>query len=176
MSVLLAVVLMLLAAGGGARAETLSVHDPVGDDPTDGPVLDITGLEVDNRDHAIVTEVSFVQTGRGFFLVMLKARSKRSTDLMAVSSNHRPRRGDVNRVVTREGIQPCPRLRVRWDDARATVRVRLPASCVVVHGYDEVRAKVFTEIVVDQDFAPQGPPKPDADEPTWRWTRWIGRG
>lgn len=170
------VALLVLLATGAARAEQITVHDPVGDDPTLGPVLDITRLQVADRDRAIVTKVSFVTAGRGFFMVMLKVRDDTSTEVMAVSSDHRPGRGDVNRVLTTDGVQPCPRLRVAWDHERDTVRVRLPASCVVLSDHGSVKAKVFTEITVDQDFAPQGPPKPHADEPTWRWTRWIERG
>lgn len=175
LSVLVALV-VLLATGGAARAEQITVHDPVGDDPTNGPLLDITGMRVANRDKAIVTNVSFVQAGHGAVVVMLKVRNKTSSEVMSVLSHHRPHRGDVNAVSTRDGLVPCPDLRVMWDHQRDTVRFRLPASCVVLDDYDEIKERVFTELVVDQDFAPQGPPKPDADEPTWRWTRWIDRG
>lgn len=159
------------------EAARYAVADPRGDDPTNGPVLDITRLRVNSRDHQVVVEVSFVQAGRGYLVVLLQERDEpRSASLTGVSSHHRPRRGDINGVGNQDGAQSCPHLSVGWDHERDTAIIRLPSNCVDGGEYGDLRVKVFTELVVDQDFAPQGPPRPHADEPTWRWTPWVARG
>lgn len=172
------VVAMSLSSAMSTQAEAApyAVTDPRGDDPTNGPVLDITRLRVNNREHKLVVEVGFVQAGRGDLIVTMYKRGETPGLGTGIISHHRPRRGDINQVGTADGFQPCDGLSVAWDHRIDTATVRVPPSCIDGGDYGDVRVRVLTELVVDQDFAPQGPPRPNADEPTWRWTPWIARG
>ena len=165
-----------LVAWSPASAAQHIAADPRGDDPTNGPVLDITRLRVNNRDRKLVVEVRFVRAGRGDLIVTLYKRGETPGYGTGIVSHHRPRRGDINQVGTRDGIQECDGLSVVWDHTRDTATVRVPPTCIDGGDYGDLKVRVLTELVVDQDFAPQGPPKPNADEPTWRWTPWIARG
>jgi hypothetical protein len=159
-----------------ADAAGFVVTDPVGEDPTNGPVLDITRLRVNNRDRKLVVEVTFVRAGRGDLIVTLYGRGETPGEGTGIVSKHRPRRGDVNQMGTRDGILPCDGLSVVWDHESDTATVRVPPRCIDDGDYGDLRVRVLTEIVVDQDFAPDGPPLPDADQPSWRWSPWIPRG
>jgi len=177
--VLLALVLVLsfgLVAWSPVQAAQYAVNDPRGDDPTNGPVLDITRLRVNNREHKLVVEVGFVRAGRGDLIVTLYKRGETPGYGTGIVSHHRPRRGDINELGTRDGIQPCDGLSVVWDHARDTATVRVPPTCIDDGDYGDLKVRVLTELVVDQDFAPQGPPQPDADQPSWRWSPWVARG
>lgn len=164
------------AAWTPVQGAQYTVADPRGDDPTNGPVLDITRLRVNNRARKLVIEVTFVRAGRGDLIVTLYKRGETPGLGTGIISHHRPRRGDINQVGTRDGIQQCDGLSVVWDHARDTATVRVPPSCIDSGDYGDLRVRVLTELAVDQDFAPQGPPKPHADEPSWRWSPWVARG
>lgn len=163
-------VAVLSAVAAPAQAERIKVKDPEGD-TYDGRRLDITGVEVRNRDHAVVTKVSFVQAGRGDLVLLFQARGDSRRDFARVISHHRPKRGDINVLDTADGVQTCDGLRVRWDHGADSARVRLPSRCFRGGDYGAVHVRVLTEIVVDQDYY-----APSADAENWRWTPWVARG
>src|SRR5687768_16981457 len=93
-----------LSLAGTALADGLAIDDPAGDG-LKGKRLDITSLQVANRDHAIVVEVSFVQAAAGDLGIWLHARGTERNEVALVASVHRPERGDRNFVRTKEGVQ-----------------------------------------------------------------------
>lgn len=163
--VLITVLLLPLAA---ATAQTISIDDPAGDG-LKGRKLDITSVKVANRDHSIVTRVSFVRAAVGDLAIYYGARGDRRTDVARVVSVHRPR-GTTNTFETVDGAQPCTRLSVTWNHDNDTVTVRLPSRCFRAGNYGAVHVRVITEIGSDADIAPKN------SAGGWRWTRWVRRG
>ena len=131
--------------------------------------LDITSIKVANRDHAIVSTVTFVRAVRGDLGIRYWARGEKRRDMALVFNKHRPR-GDNTSLLTIDGEESCRALTVTWDHEADVVKVRLPSRCFREGDYGAVRVKVITEIGSDADFAPK-----DADG-DWRWTDWISRG
>jgi hypothetical protein len=157
-------------ASGPALARTVTVSDPAGDG-LQGHRLDITGLKVANRDHAIVTTVSVVRVVHGDVAVYIQARGDRRSAGVVVASFHRAR-GDKNELLTSQGAQKCAGLGATWSDVTDRVQLRLPSGCFDHGNYGAVEVKVITETNggEDADFAPNGP------KGRWRWTDWISRG
>ena len=106
----------LLAVPSAALAGTLHVDDP-DDDGLKGRTLDITSLQIGNRDHAIIIQVSFVRVAFGDLAVYIQARGDRRRDLAVVISRHRARQ-DADQLITVDGTQRCRGLSVRWDHRR----------------------------------------------------------
>lgn len=148
-----------LVAWSPVQAAHYAVTDPRGDDPTNGPVLDSTRLRVNNREHKLVVQVGFVRAGRGDLIVMLYKRGETPGYGTGIISRHRPRRGDINEVGTRNGIKPCKGLSVVWDHTRDTATVRVPPSCIDEGDYGDLKVRVLTELVVDQALRAAGPAK-----------------
>jgi hypothetical protein len=130
--------------------------------------VSITSVTVSNRPHAIVTRVRFVEATYGYFAVFYRARGHERLDRVRLGSDHR-RRGDTNVLDTADGPMECPRVAVTWDHAHNTVVARLPSRCFLHGDYRRIGVQVLTEIVVDADYAPDGP----TGRPLW--TRWVGR-
>ncbi len=133
----------------------MRVTDPAGDG-LKGHRLDITAVQLANRDHAIVITISVVRVAYGDLGVGIKARGDSTKETAAVTSVHRSG-GDTNRLFTIEGDQQCKGLRVRWNPTTDHVRVRVPSRCVDGGDYGAVAVKAIFEIGSDADFAPKGP-------------------
>jgi hypothetical protein len=159
---------LLLIVTGVAQAETQHVEDPAGNG-LKGRALDITTVKVANRDHAIVTKVSFVRAAHGDLYVRFLARGEKRRTMAAVGSIHRAR-GDKNRLLTIDGVQECKGLRVSWDHESDYARIRVPSHCLLDGDYGAVKTKVITEIGSDADLAPKD------ESGNWRWTGWVSRG
>lgn len=154
-----------------AQAGRLEVVDPSGDTYSGGSLLDITTVIVRNLDRALVTKVLFERAGKGDLIVHFQTDGEPDRVLAAVVSRHRPKRGDRNSFAATDGTDSCDGLRVSWNHERDLATIRLPSTCLAQGDYDDVRARVLTEIVVDQDVYA---PNPGARG--WPWTRWVARG
>lgn len=160
----------LLALSAPAQAQHLRVTDPAGDAAQPG--LDVTGVSVQNRDHAIVTVIHFVHDRRGRVVLFLRTRDTPYAQI--VVSTHRPLGRDRTFLL---GEASCPGLSGNWDRTAATVRLRLPARCVLHGAYGAVAASVLIEGIgshsgADIDYAPDRPER----RPGLRYTEWIPRG
>jgi hypothetical protein len=158
----------MVLVSGSALAQTVSVSDPAGDG-LKGHRLDITEVKVANRDHAIITTISFVRVAHGDLGVAMKARGDRRKQLVGVTSVHRAS-GDTNLFRTFAGVQKCKGLSVTWDATTNRVRVRVPSRCLDNGNYGALKVKAITEIGSDADVAPKDP------KGNWRWTEWASRG
>ncbi len=151
------------------QAQTITVADPAGD--TAGPGLDITGVTLLNRDHAVVTKITFSDDHPDDVLVFLKTRDGR---LSGVVSRHRRHGQDRVFMLGNSAAHPgCHRLTSDWNRSAATVTLRLPSRCLLLGDYGAVRGEVLIEgrhSGADVDAAPQ---KPNGD-PTY--TDWVPRG
>lgn len=163
-----ALLALLLMTPGAVNAETEVLQDPAGDGLKE-EALDITTLEVANRDHAIVTTVSFVRAARGDLAVWVKARGEGRRTMIGVASIHRAHR-DRTILLAIDGEQQCKGLKATWDHETEEARVRLPSRCFLGGDYGAVKIKVITEIGSDADLAPK-----DASG-DWSWTGWVARG
>jgi hypothetical protein len=65
----------LVLASGPAIGQTLRFDDPAGDGQK-GTHLDITSIKVANRDHVLVTTISFVKVAAGDLAVGFKQRGR----------------------------------------------------------------------------------------------------
>jgi len=149
-----------------AQAAELEISDPAGDAPT--ARLDITTVSVRNNDHAVVIDTAFVKVATGFFLIQLVDRDGNRAD---IGSFHRPRGNDKNILTVGNKVRTCKGLRVSWDHEADTARVRLPSKCYLGGDYGAIRTRLFTEVVEDNDFAPNG-----QNGGRWQWSEWISRG
>jgi hypothetical protein len=166
-----ALVLVVVLAGlsaPAAQAETVRADDPAGDG-LKGRRLDVTSVQVDNRDHAMVVTVDFVRAAYGDLGIRLATRSDRLRDMAGVFARHWAR-GDHVELGTVDGTQPCPGLTADWDDEAESATVRVPSRCFRDGGYGAVRIKVITEIGSDADLAPDG------RHGGWRGTPLVSRG
>lgn len=167
LALITATALLSVGLAAPAQAARVDVSDPAGDAPLRR--LDFTDITVRNKDHALVVDLSFVQVSGGFLLIEFKDRDGHRA---AISSHHRPQRGDVNRFGTRkDGVQDCAGLQVTWDHAQDTAHVRLPSRCYRDGNFGALATRFFTEVGQDNDFAPNG-----NNGARWRWSRWIARG
>ncbi|MDZ5620345.1 hypothetical protein [Nocardioides bizhenqiangii] len=159
------------AAASPAHAGRLEVADPSGDTYNGSSLLDITTVVVRNLDSAIVTKVHFGRAGTGDLIVHFQTDGEPDRVLAAVVSHHRPTRGDRNSFAATDGTEGCDGLRVSWNHDLDLATIKVPSRCLAQGDYDEVRVRVLTEIVVDQDVYA---PNPGARG--WPWTRWVPRG
>lgn len=166
--VALALTAVVVGAPPAARAATIRIGDP-DRDGQQGAALDITSVRLSNNDHAVVTEIAFRRVTAGDLALYYRPVGSGGEDVVQVVSRHRGR-GDRNYVATLDGRQPCGGLRVTWDDARDTARVRLPATCLRGGDYGALRTRIITEIGADADLAPSTP------RGAWPWSRAVGRG
>lgn len=154
---LLAATSLLLAVP--AHAATGALDDPAGDAAKRG--LDVTRAVLDNGDDALVVRVRFEEVRRGDVIVSVDPRGGSGLRLL---SRYRPGEESRDRVLpyafTDSGDEPapdtdCAGFRVRWNDERDVVRLRLPADCLQGGDYEDVRFAVLTERRSgDADFAP----------------------
>ena len=150
----LPVSLLLISSAAPAQAASTSFTDPAGDGDA-GARLDITDSVLRNRDRQIVVETSYVQVSRGALIVFLQARNVKGT--IRVVSRHRPHGEDVIFLLNRRGQrQECAGLRLNWDAAADTSRMRLPSHCFHAGDYGALRMFLLTEVNggSDADFAP----------------------
>jgi hypothetical protein len=165
----LALLLASLTNVAPAAAAQRHISDPAGDGEY-GPRLDITLVQLQNRDHSILVRISFVRTSySGSLAVFYLGRGDRYRDMVRVAIGHR-RGGDKSRVDTVHGREPCKGLRVTWSDRADTADIRLPASCFHSGQYGSVAIRVLTEFTVDADYAPEGP------RGNLVWSAWTRRG
>jgi hypothetical protein len=119
-----------------AEAEQLTITDPAGDARAGG--LDITGVHIRNRDHAIRTTVLFVRDHPGWVIVAVKVRQG---PLLRVVSRHRASGPDKVMLINRRGREvQCGGLTSTWDRSAATVQLRLPSGCVRDGNYGAIRS------------------------------------
>ena len=157
-----------LAMAVPADADRVTATDPAGD-ASMGQALDVTSIRVVNRDHTIVTVVSFARATRGDLGIRYQARGDKRGAWAVVFSRHRAH-GTRTWFGQYEEVQRCKGIRVSWDHAADTARVRLPSRCFREGDYGAVRAKVITEIGMDADLAPKNAAG------AWTWTPWADRG
>lgn len=157
-----------------ANGQVVSAADPSGDSFTGESRLDIVNVGLENRRHAVVSVTSFSDVGRGDLILELDARATRAVPDVRIVSKHRPRKDDLDVFETRAGVLNCKGFRVTWDDAANSASIRVPARCLLKGRYGRIRARVLTELVVDQDYAPETV-SPDSEEPDWAWTSWARR-
>jgi hypothetical protein len=159
----------LLALSAPAQARSILVGDPAGDAAGPRPGLDITSVAFHNRDRAVVVDLSFVRDRRGVVIVALRTRQHRMAAVV-VSKHHRTG-PDTAFVVGHK--TSCRGLTSAWDRTAATLRLRVPAGCVLRGNYGAVRAWALIERLhdgADVDYAPQTPNGNIA------YTDWIPRG
>jgi hypothetical protein len=119
-----------------AEAEQLTIADPAGDAQAGG--LDITGVHIRNRDHAILSTVTFVRDRPGLVIAAVKVRRG---PFLRVVSEHRSSGADSVVLVNRRGREvPCGGLTSEWDRSAATVQLRLPSRCVNDGNYGAIRS------------------------------------
>lgn len=161
----------IILSASPAQARQLTVTDPAGDTSTPG--LDITSAQVRNRDHAIITTVSFVRDVRGNLIVALTARNGSG---LRVVYERRPAGTDRTFVLpgsfARTAGSFCQGVSGEWNARSRSVTLRLPSRCLDGGDYGAVRAAVLTENRGggDVDFAPE---KDNGDIGS---TAWIPRG
>jgi hypothetical protein len=158
----------LVLASGPAIGQTLRFDDPAGDGQK-GTHLDITSIKVANRDHVLVTTISFVKVAAGDLAVGFKQRGRGPRGEAVVTSLHRTR-GDKNALYTVAGAVRCKGFRVTWDATLSRVRVRIPSRCITDGDYGAIKVQALAEIGSDADFAPKTP------KGNWGWTDWVSRG
>ena len=151
-----------------ATAEQVTATDPAGDG-AHGQRLDITSIQVKNRDHAIVTVISFARATRGDLGVRFQTRDDRRREWAVVFTRHRFR-GDRTSYGQYGELQPCRGLTVVWDHEADTARVRLPSRCFREGDYGAVHVKAITELGSDADLAPKNAAG------RWVWTPFASRG
>jgi hypothetical protein len=154
----------IFAAAAPASAERLPVDDPARDIPQRG--LDITRAVFANRDHVVVSRLTFTEDRPGTVIVKVGARHGSA---VYVISQHR-RTGPDNTFL--EGGERCRGLSSSWDRDAALLRLRLPARCLDGGNYGAVHHWALTEARDggDIDAAPQD------SEGELSVTDWISRG
>lgn len=169
---LLAAVLLTccaVLASGTAVAQTVSFSDPAGDG-LKGTHLDMTSIDVANRDHVIVITISFVKVSHGDLLLSIKQRGQAPSRQAGVTSSHRAR-GDKNRLYGSTGVEKCKGFKVTWEAALSRVRVRVPSRCLTHGDYGAIKTQAATSVGgFTADAAPKTP------KGKWGWTDWVSRG
>jgi hypothetical protein len=147
--------LLLVAPATPAQAASVSFTDPAGDSDSAGSRLDILGVVLDNRDHRIVIETSYVRVSRGRLSVFLRARNTEGRRFHVVSLHHPNVQQDHNFLVDgkagKEEVVPCAGLRVTWSAEADTSRISLPSKCFHNGNYGAVRIPFM---FADADQAP----------------------
>jgi hypothetical protein len=149
----------LVVGQAPADADGLGFTDPVGDDSGG---LDITSVSLDNRAHAIVTEVQVDRSRAGHLIVSIDRRHGVGRSILVL----RNRDGDVRASLRRGSFFDaasfakvrCAGLDVSWDQGTDTVAMTMPARCMDHGDYGRVRFSVLTEKPDsgDSDYAPDG--------------------
>jgi hypothetical protein len=144
---------VLAGAPAPANADGVGLSDEAGDASGNG--LDFTSVALENKAHAVVTEMSFVEDHRGKVIVGIYARGQ---GMVATVGSFHKREGD-DRVVLFVGGEKtaCDGLTSTWDRDAAELRLRLPAGCLLDGDYTDVRTWFLTEPLrdgADVDFAP----------------------
>jgi hypothetical protein len=114
---------LLTTVTSPAEAELLAI---AGDAQAGG--LDITGVHIHNRDHAILGTMTFVRDRPGWVIAAVKVR--RGTPLRVVSKHRASGQHKVVLVNRRGSEVACGGLTSEWDRSAATVQWRLPSRCV----------------------------------------------
>lgn len=161
----------MLTIAAPAHADQVTVTDPAGD--AAGRGLDITTVDVRNRDRAVIAVVGFRRATRGDIIVGVRARGGAGVRIV---NEHRPQGEDRTYVIRgslKRGVDEdtCPGATTVWDLEARTATLRLPSRCLDEGNYGAVRAAVLTEQDAgDVDSAPERA----NGEPSY--TGWIDRG
>jgi hypothetical protein len=161
----------MLTIAAPAHADQVTLTDPGGD--SHGSGLDITTVDVRNRDSAVVAVVGFRRVTRGDIIVGVRARGGAAVRII---NEHRPQREDRTYVIRgslRRGVEgdTCPAASTVWDLEARTATLRLPSRCLDGGNYGAIRAAVLTEQDAgDVDWAPE---RANGEIGT---TAWIDRG
>ncbi len=164
--------LALLAVAAPAQAQHVTVVDAAGDasgDPSQPPGLDITSVNFANHDHAIITTLTFTRDRTGTIIVAVKARDHGV--VAVVVSKHRRQGPDRTFEF---GHAACNGLSSDWNRTAATLRLRLPARCVLNGNYGAIKSWALIEGLhdgADVDYAPES-----RDGSNIAYTDWIPRG
>lgn len=144
------------------------MSDPSGDGEA-RKLLDITAVDVRNRDHAIRTTVTFRRAGRGDLIFLVQARGEKRGQWAHIVNRHRPRKADETTLAGGPVDPECSGVSVHWSDQSATLS--LPSGCFHSGDYGAIHLRVLTEQgAIDVDYYAE----PGAA--TWQWTPWISRG
>jgi hypothetical protein len=133
------------------------------------PGLDIRGMSFANRDHAIVTTLTFKRDRRGVALVGIRTRRGKLTT--TIESRHR--RHGLDHTFVQQGA-PCKHVTARWQRRPAQVTIRLPARCLHKGDFGALRMASATTLLSNDsraiDYAPQ------RRDGSVLFTDWIPRG
>jgi hypothetical protein len=160
----------LLVLPTAAEAQSVVVLDRAGD--TGQPGLDVTSARFGNRDHAIVTTLTFTVDRPGTVIVAIGTRDRRIAAVIG-SRHHRQGQDRVSLFNPRGAARRCAGLSSEWKRPSATLQIRLPARCVSRGNYGAIRAWVLAEPLHsggDVDYAPE-----DA-RGDLAFTEWLPRG
>ncbi|CAA9395611.1 MAG: hypothetical protein AVDCRST_MAG32-2606 [uncultured Nocardioides sp.] len=157
-----------------AHAEGVTFDDPQGD--ASGRGGDIVRTTVRNLDRAVVVKVQLAGAVRSDVIVSVDPRGASGVRLISDYRGDRPTRSFVlpgafsDRRPGRSDAD-CGGLRVRWNDDRDTVVMRLPSRCLQGGDYGAIRLAVLTENGTgDADSAP-APERGDIGS-----SAWVSRG
>ena len=161
-----AATLTLVAAPAPANADGVGLSDDAGDAAGNG--LDFTSVTLENKDHAVVSEMSFVEDHRGKVVLGVGVRGQ---GLVARVVSFHKREGDDRVIlVTGDEKTACDGLASTWDRDAAQLRLRLPSRCLLDGDYTDVRAWFLTEGLRD------GGDVDSAPDNRRGWTPWVARG
>jgi hypothetical protein len=132
---------LTLLASPAAYAAELELADPARD--SNGPGLDVVGVEVSNDDYRLATTVDYRVNRSGTTIVGVKARNRA---VVRVVNYHRVDGDDKTFLIDHNDARvSCPGLRSDWDTDDAELTVSVPSSCLWRGNYGAVQPWVLTE-------------------------------
>jgi hypothetical protein len=158
----------LMSLATPAQAQQISITDPAGDTTAHG--LDITGARIHNKDHAVVTNVTFARDVRGDFIEAIRARHGH---LLRLVIEHRRTGPDTILLLSRNTEVQCAHMASTWDRSAARVHLRLPAKCIYGGNYGALHMWLLSEKRGDGSDVDSAPTKSNG---AIGFTPWIPRG
>ena len=158
----------VMVTGPNANADRVTFTDARGDTESRG--LDIISGTVRNKDNAVVVLVQFARDRRATVAILTKTRDE---PVIAIVSVHRRSGPDTTFVQSRHAKIPCPGVSSDWNRSAATLKLRMPATCLNQGNYGAIKSFVLIETIsegADIDYAPE------SRYGRLRYTDWISRG